>query len=84
MIALASGVYAAHFSSELYLTVNQQTKARVFAAYNIISSLLAVLVLLLSAAIIERGISLPLCLSGFALATIPLTLLMNRMIRTPS
>ena len=80
-IALASGIYAAHFSSVLHLTVNQQTKARIFAAYNIISSLIAVLALFLSTLIIGRGISLPLCLSGFGLFTIPLTLLISRAIR---
>jgi acyl-[acyl-carrier-protein]-phospholipid O-acyltransferase/long-chain-fatty-acid--[acyl-carrier-protein] ligase len=83
-IALASGIYAAHFSSVLHLTVNQQTKARIFAAYNIISSLIAVLALFLSTLIIGRGISLPLCLSGFGLFTIPLTLLISRAIRRPA
>jgi acyl-[acyl-carrier-protein]-phospholipid O-acyltransferase/long-chain-fatty-acid--[acyl-carrier-protein] ligase len=83
-IALASGIYAAHFSSVLHLTVNQQTKARLFAAYNIISSLIAVLALFLSTLIIGRGISLPLCLSGFGLFTIPLTLLISRAIRRPA
>jgi acyl-[acyl-carrier-protein]-phospholipid O-acyltransferase/long-chain-fatty-acid--[acyl-carrier-protein] ligase len=80
-IALASGIYAAHFSSVLHLTVDPQTKARLFAAYNIISSLIAVLALFLSTLIIGRGISLPLCLSGFGLFTIPLTLLISRAIR---
>ncbi|MCK9621539.1 MAG: MFS transporter [Methylobacter sp.] len=83
-IAFASGVYAAHFSSVLYLVANQQAKARIFAAYNIMSSLLAVLVLMLSAFIVNYGVSLPLCLSGFAVATIPLTLLVNRMIQRHS
>jgi MFS family permease len=79
-IALASGIYAAHFSSVLHLTVNQQTKARLFAAYNIISSLIAVFALFLSTLIIGWGVSLPLCLSGFGLFTIPLTLLISRAI----
>jgi MFS family permease len=81
IIALASGVYGAHFSSVLHLTVNRQTKARVFAAYNILSSLLTVLALSLNAWIVTYGISLPACLSGFAFATLPVTLLVNRMIR---
>lgn len=80
-VALAIGIYGAHFSSALYLTVNQQTKAHIFAAYNMISSLLTVLALLLSAYIIGCGISLPICLAGFAFATIPLTLIANRMVR---
>jgi MFS family permease len=81
IIALASGIYGAHFSSVLYLTVNQQTKARVFAAYSIVSSLIAVLVLFLSASITGSGISLPLCLAGIAVFTTPLTLLTSRTIR---
>ncbi|MGZ5006850.1 MAG: MFS transporter [Methylobacter sp.] len=80
-IALASGIYAAHFSSVLYLTVNRQSKARIFAAYNVVSSLLAVLVLFLSASIIAAGVSLSLCLAGFALFTMPLTWPVNRAIR---
>jgi MFS family permease len=82
--ALATGVYAAHFSSVLYLTVNQQTKAHIFVAYNIISSLLAVLALLINTYIVGHGISLPLCLAGFAFATVPLALTANRMIRKHS
>ncbi|WP_333873024.1 MFS transporter [Methylobacter sp.] len=80
-IALASGIYAAYFSSVLYLTVNQHTKARVFAAYNIMSSLFAVSALFSSMLIIGLGISLPLCLAVFAFFTIPLTLLVSRTIR---
>lgn len=77
-IASASGVYAVHFSSVLYMTIHPETKARVFASYNILSALLVVLSLFFSASLIHYGVNVVLVLAGFALVTIPVTMLANR------
>jgi MFS family permease len=77
-IASASGIYAVHFSSVLHLTIHQETKARVFASYNILSALLAVLALFFSTALMRYGFSVASILAGFAFATIPITVLVNR------
>lgn len=84
IIASASGIYAVHFSSVLHLTADREAKTRVFAAYNIASSLLAVLALSLNTWISEHGVMLSLCLSGTAFLTIPITLVANSVIRRHS
>jgi len=73
VIALASGIYASHFSSSLYQSTDDSEKSRIFAANNISSSLFIVLALVLSTLLLQLEVPVAACLGLFAAATMPIT-----------
>lgn len=73
VIALASGVYASHFSSALYQAANENEKSRIFAANNIASSLSIALALAISTLLLRLEVPIATCLGLFAAATLPIT-----------
>lgn len=80
-IAFASGVYAGHYSAVLYSSATDREKARLFAANNIVSSLVMVAALGLSALIIALKTPVETCLALFAAASVPVTLLIGALSR---
>lgn len=82
IIAMASGIYATHFSSLLYEIAGEQEKSRIFAAGNIMSSLFMVVALAVSTLIIHLQVPVAICLALFAIATLPVTLLVQTMARS--
>lgn len=73
VIAVASGIYASHFSSSLYQCINESEKSRIFAANNISSSLFIVLALALSTFLLRLEVPIAACLGLFAATTLPIT-----------
>jgi MFS family permease len=78
-IAFASGVYAGHYSEVLYRSAGAREEARLFAANNIMSSLVMVLSLGASALVLAMNMPVETCLAVFAVASIPITLLIGVM-----
>jgi MFS family permease len=72
-IAFASGVYSGHYSSRLYGSAGEEEKSRLFAANNIMSSLVMVLALALNALLFRLNVSVEMGLALFAAASIPIT-----------
>jgi MFS family permease len=80
-IAFASGVYAGHYSAILYEAAGDRGKARLFAANNIMSSLVMVLCLGMSALVLGMNLPVETCLALFAAASIPVTVFIGAMNR---
>ncbi|MQT14886.1 MFS transporter [Segnochrobactrum spirostomi] len=80
LVAASSGLYASYFSAVLYRFAHRSATSRIFAANNIASALAIVSTLTLSTILGRLHFPVATCLTMFAVATLPLTLIVVRLL----